>query len=247
MSKPESDGSKERQRPFSSISILLLAVCCLIAAMINVFLVVRVDDDMSTFQESHPLSTEKRDHESHTTKKTEHDETNKDDAMMNNNCENDNRRRRIIQRAQRWLDANVQYNFNAFHEGYRTQCSGFVSAAWNLRNPIPEKTPRCFDFEPRGLAKVISKHELEMGDAMVCNSHKNDPWKYDKRKPGQQGGGHCLLFEKWTDDSRTAYVGWELCADADCQGVNRREIPYPYFYKKSCWEPMQRYDMDDCS
>lgn len=71
---------------------------------------------------------------------------------------------------------------------------------------------------------------------MVCNDRKNGPVIV---KEGQQGWGHCLIFEKWTNASRTAYIGFELCSDAVCHGLTRREIPYPYYYKRNCWEPMR--------
>ena len=150
-------------------------------------------------------------------------------------------RRNIILRAQKWLEEEVEYKFTAFHEGYRTQCSGFVSAAWNLNVSHPKDTPRCYNLEDRGLAVAIKKDELRMGDAMVCNSHKIAAYtKETPKKKGQQGGGHCLIFERWTDDSRTAYIGYELCNDATCKNVVRHEIPYPYNYKTRCWEPMRR-------
>lgn len=167
----------------------------------------------------------------------------------NNYCENE--RRAILTRAQRWLDAKVPYQFFQFHDGYRQQCSGFLSAAWNLTVVHPKDTPRCFHLENRGLAVVINKADLQMGDAIVCNALKYKPIYKDEygnnsSKPsrGQQGGGHCFLFEQWVDHERkTSFIGWELCKDANCQGVTRREIPYPYFYKQNCFEPMRRTDL----
>lgn len=163
-------------------------------------------------------------------------------------------RHEIIARAQRWLDAKVPYEFKAFYEGYRTQCSGFVAAAWNLDNPEPQNTPRCYNLESRGLAHVlIDKSELLMGDVLVCNSKKHRPLfnnngtsSYSHPKE-QQGGGHCLIFEQWTLPNKTSYIGWELCNDATCHGMIRREIPYPYFYKENCWEPMRRTNISKCT
>ena len=37
-----------------------------------------------------------------------------------------------IQRGFTWLDANVPYSQSRSYKGYRTDCSGFVSMAWNL-------------------------------------------------------------------------------------------------------------------
>ena len=36
-------------------------------------------------------------------------------------------RQRAIRRGFSWLDTNVQYSQSASHQGYRTDCSGFVS------------------------------------------------------------------------------------------------------------------------
>jgi hypothetical protein len=91
-------------------------------------------------------------------------------------------------------------------------------------------------LESKGIAKVISAADLRPGDAMVCN-HK----KFAVRglAPGQQGGGHCLLFAGWSNANRSEYIGLELCGDAHCRGATRRRIPFPYFYKQSCFEPMR--------
>jgi hypothetical protein len=41
-------------------------------------------------------------------------------------------RQRAIQRGFKWLDDDVPYSQSASHEGYRTDCSGFVSMCWEL-------------------------------------------------------------------------------------------------------------------
>lgn len=79
----------------------------------------------------------------------------------------------ILRRSYEWLQEHVKYNFNKFRQGdelnidgkivrhkYRTQCSGFVSEAWNIPNPDPNDTPRCYNLESRQLAVVINKDEL---------------------------------------------------------------------------------------
>src|SRR5689334_1088559 len=38
----------------------------------------------------------------------------------------------ILQRGFTWLDAHVPYNQGSQYQGYRTDCSGFVSMAWQL-------------------------------------------------------------------------------------------------------------------
>src|SRR5262249_2030916 len=41
-------------------------------------------------------------------------------------------RQHAMQRGFKWLDDNVPYSQAASHEGYRTDCSGFVSMCWDL-------------------------------------------------------------------------------------------------------------------
>lgn len=153
-------------------------------------------------------------------------------------------RKKVLQRAQEWMDDNVPYDFHLYHKGYRAQCSGFLSFAWNISNPYTHNaTLRCYELEDTGTAVVIPKEDLQLGDSMVCNMKKFWPSLKPKDKPkkrlGQQGGGHCLVFEQWANENKTSYIGWEQCQDAHCKDTVRREIPYPYFYKKGCWEPMR--------
>ena len=154
--------------------------------------------------------------------------------MQSDQCEQN--RELVIARANIWKTQGIKYKFHAYYVGYRTQCSGYLSFAWNLKQDLKlTRTPRCYDLEPKGIAQIILKEDLKKGDAMVCN-HK----KYKVTVgAGEQGGGHCLIFERWANEDKTSYIGWELCNDATCKGVTRREIPYPYFYKTNCWEPMR--------
>jgi hypothetical protein len=74
---------------------------------------------------------------------------------------------------------------------YRTDCSGFVSMAWNL--PHSYATPRPGDSQDLGdVTRVIDKDALAAGDALVA--------------PGQ----HVRLFERWTDRSRTRYWAYDF-------------------------------------
>jgi hypothetical protein len=161
-----------------------------------------------------------------------------DEVVNVHQCE---QRQGILRRAQEWANDGIKYDFHNFYKGYRAQCSGFVSFVLNLTVPNWERTPRCYEFEKKGHLVSISKNELQPGDIMVCNINKNPlPANERPRKAlGQQIGGHCLLFDHWVNASKTAYIGWENCDDATCHDATRRLIPYPYFYKPSCWEPMR--------
>ncbi|MFI9722421.1 FG-GAP-like repeat-containing protein [Streptomyces sp. NPDC052396] len=114
-------------------------------------------------------------------------------------------RSEVLRRAQTWVDADLPYNQQAKYQGYRTDCSGFVSMAWNLGDALT--TPE-FDGS---VAKRISKDELLPGDALL------------NPKPGDDG--HIVIFDKWANDAHTAYVGYELSGT----GMHHRTIPYAYF------------------
>ena len=49
-------------------------------------------------------------------------------------------RRQIIARADHWVAQHVPYNQGAWHEGYRTDCSGYVSMCWGLRDSLVTST-----------------------------------------------------------------------------------------------------------
>lgn len=73
------------------------------------------------------------------------------------------RRQQMLSRGQRWVDDSVAYSQTNTHEGYRTDCSGFVSMCWGLPKPGP--STRGFD----GRYSInITKSELQSGDALLC-------------------------------------------------------------------------------
>lgn len=91
-------------------------------------------------------------------------------------------RRRAIERGFRWLDADVPYSQSRSYEGYRTDCSGFVSMCWELDQSYPTSTFYAGDGDSNVLG---SFDELIAGDALVKN-------------------GHMVLFLGWKDRARSA-------------------------------------------
>jgi hypothetical protein len=74
---------------------------------------------------------------------------------------------------------------------YRTDCSGFVSMAWNL--PHSYATPRPGPGKTLGdLTDPIGKDQLSKGDALVA--------------PGK----HVRLFEKWLNPEHTRYRAYDF-------------------------------------
>ncbi|MER0246866.1 VCBS repeat-containing protein, partial [Streptomyces sp. HSW2009] len=116
-------------------------------------------------------------------------------------------RSEALTRASSWVGLGLSYNQNGTYEGYRRDCSGYVSMAWKLGKP-GLATP---NFVPSGAARTISKAELRPGDALNNDRAGND--------------GHIVLFEGWADSSQSSYWGYEFSGS----GVHHRKIPYPYF------------------
>lgn len=91
----------------------------------------------------------------------------------------------IIARGQDWVDKHVPYNHTGTHDGYRTDCSGFVSMCWELAKP------GLYTYTMHTVAHNISKTDLLAGDALNC-----DPY-------------HIVLFAGWSDAGKTHYVAME--------------------------------------
>ena len=88
----------------------------------------------------------------------------------------------MVQRGQVWVDKHVPYNQGGSYDGYRTDCSGFVSMCWELAKP------GLTTFTMHTVAHNINKDELAAGDAMNCDSR------------------HIVLFAGWADSGKTQYV-----------------------------------------
>ncbi|MDX3576209.1 peptidoglycan-binding protein [Streptomyces sp. FL07-04A] len=120
----------------------------------------------------------------------------------------------IIRRAKEWVSAQVPYSMSAYWwDGYRQDCSGFVSMAWNL--PRNEWTGSLHQFGTR-----ISKDELQPGDILLFHN-PSDPEK----------GSHVVLFGGWTDYTHTYYVVYEQTRPT----TRRQATPYAY------WSHSDRY------
>ena len=124
-------------------------------------------------------------------------------------------RRAILARADHWVSQHVPYSQESWHEGYRTDCSGFVSMCWGLRDSMVTSTlPQ--------ISHRIAKEDLRAGD--ILNNT-------------DVATGHVVLFDRWADYAHTSYVGYELCP----QGTLHHVLPYPYYQGFGDFEPY-RYD-----
>ncbi|MEU9090023.1 peptidoglycan-binding protein [Streptomyces sp. NPDC048428] len=98
----------------------------------------------------------------------------------------------IINRAKKWVTAQVPYSMEKYwSDGYRQDCSGYVSMAWNL--PGNEWTGSLSTYGTR-----IAREELQPGDILLFHNPA-DPGK----------GSHVTIFGGWTDYTHTHYTAYE--------------------------------------
>ncbi|KQX52781.1 MULTISPECIES: peptidoglycan-binding protein [unclassified Streptomyces] len=120
----------------------------------------------------------------------------------------------IINRAKLWVAAQVPYSMNAYwSDGYRQDCSGYISMAWNLRSN--EWTGSLDRFAER-----IDRTELQPGDILLFHNPAN-PTR----------GSHVTIFGGWTDYTHTSYVAYEQTKPR----TRKQATPMAY------WENSSRY------
>ena len=103
----------------------------------------------------------------------------------------------ILERARIWIQNKVPYGSfdnnpnNDYYDGYRADCSGFVSYAWGLPKPGPD-TSR---FVNGGFATVVTISDLKPGDAL------------NNGRGGKEG--HIVIFVKWIDPKNYIFQAYE--------------------------------------
>ncbi|MER6116802.1 peptidoglycan-binding protein [Streptomyces sp. NPDC001743] len=98
----------------------------------------------------------------------------------------------IINRAKKWVTAQVPYSMTKYwSDGYRQDCSGYVSMAWNLAGN--EWTGSLAAYGTR-----IAREDLQPGDILLFHNLA-DPAK----------GSHVTIFDGWTDYTHTHYTAYE--------------------------------------
>ncbi|APU40827.1 FG-GAP repeat domain-containing protein [Streptomyces sp. TN58] len=128
----------------------------------------------------------------------------------------------VIARAKSWVGIGLKYAGGGRHGGYRTDCSGYVSMAWDL-----DFQPVTNTFAARGVTEPITKSELRAGDALLDDD------------PGSSG--HIVLFEKWANSERTKYWGFDFTPS----GVHHRVYDYPYYPGYGPYAPVRYKNVAD--
>ncbi|MFJ6519087.1 peptidoglycan-binding protein [Streptomyces filamentosus] len=123
-------------------------------------------------------------------------------------------RTEIINRAKTWVSAQVPYSMEKYwSDGYRQDCSGYISMAWNLRSN--EWTGSLDRFAVR-----IDRAELQPGDILLF---------HNPASPTR--GSHVTIFGGWTDYTHTSYIAYEQTKPR----TRKQATPMAY------WENSGRY------
>ncbi|MEV0624223.1 hypothetical protein AB0I81_63715, partial [Nonomuraea sp. NPDC050404] len=100
-------------------------------------------------------------------------------------------RAEVLARGKTWVDAAVPYDNYTYRDGYRKDCSGFISFAWFADQ----------SYTTNSLSQIsgrIVKDELLPGDALLW---QNPKW------PNEMG--HVRLFGGWLDGTHERYWVYE--------------------------------------
>ena len=125
-------------------------------------------------------------------------------------------RTEVIARAQSVMNDPMPYSQSRFTDGWRNDCSGYVSWAWKTGSN-GYVTANMHDISSR-----IPKEQLQPGDVLL------------KASVGG-AGGHVRMFYAWADDAHTTYVAYEQTPPRTWSSVIRIAddiaagyIPYRY-------------------
>jgi hypothetical protein len=83
----------------------------------------------------------------------------------------------VIARAQDWVNRGIMYSQTSYTDGYRQDCSGYVSMAWQTSTSGGGHTT----YNMQDLCYRIDRSQLQPGDAILNPSN------------------HVLLFDQWVD------------------------------------------------
>ncbi|MET8979420.1 hypothetical protein ABZX85_27835 [Streptomyces sp. NPDC004539] len=121
-------------------------------------------------------------------------------------------RQRTLERAATWLTANggrpVPYSQTAhWSDGYRQDCSGYVSMALGLRTPGETTVGLAGN---RNITRPIGMGELQPGDLVIDAI-------------GNSNTRHAVIFERWNDAAHTSYTAYEQRSGP---GTSHRTLTY---------------------
>ena len=99
-------------------------------------------------------------------------------------------RQQIIARAKSWVAAKVMYSQTQYHQGFRQDCSGFVSMAWQISS-----NPNTAGFAP--YSKSVSSQLSNYSDLLPGDALNKQPRE------------HIILFAGWANSAHTSMYIYE--------------------------------------
>ncbi|WP_328335438.1 MULTISPECIES: peptidoglycan-binding protein [unclassified Streptomyces] len=122
----------------------------------------------------------------------------------------------IISRAAKWVAAKVPYRMDKnWKDGYRQDCSGFVSMAWGLDGN--EWTGNLAQYGRR-----TKRSALRPGDILLFHNPAN---------PNK--GSHVTIFGGWTNSAHTSYLAYEQTRPH----TRAQSTPYAYWSHSGRYVP----------
>ncbi|MFC4537059.1 hypothetical protein [Sphaerisporangium dianthi] len=104
-------------------------------------------------------------------------------------------RQSVVDRAKTWnpgTPQRVPYSQNKYHDGYRTDCSGYASMALGLNRPGLNTVA----LASPGASGPIAMSALLMGDLVIDAN-------------GDNNNRHVVIFESWANPAHTSYWAYE--------------------------------------
>lgn len=92
-------------------------------------------------------------------------------------------RDQVVSRSMHWIKKRVKYSQRSYYQGYRRDCSGFVSMAWGLKKSYTSRTIK-------QVAVKIPRAKLRPGDAVLIP-------------------GHVSIFGGWANRAHTKFYALE--------------------------------------
>ncbi len=117
----------------------------------------------------------------------------------------------VISNAATWLNPPVPYSQSSYYNGYRQDCSGYVSMAWGLGSSYVTWTLPQVSYE-------ISKDDLQAGDVLL---------NVDE---------HVLIFDSWANGDRSYYYAYEQSPSE----TKYHSVQYPYWSGYGVYVPYRK-------
>ena len=140
----------------------------------------------------------------------------------------------VIARAQSWSGVPVPYSQTSYYDGYRQDCSGYVSYCWATQtasgSPVSYNTNSLVN-----VTSPITQDELKQGDILLNTAGGQTASEF----------AHVVLFDHWDNSTHTLYWVYEQGPDK----TYYHKIPYPYWsnYDPQEYTPRRYNNIEDIS